>query len=134
MSGRTRLIHYHRRRRCYFCCCYGCCCHALVRPHYGESKRYMMYERIVQSAGLRGRGGGQAAGGRGRVAKEYEAAEVSLVRTWIRCLLCTATVLRFFMACCAVFDKSLCLVYVEVHVDRRHFTSASWIGPGVEKS
>ena len=40
----------------------------------------MMYERIVQSAGLRGRGGPQAVGGRGRVAKEYEAAEVSLVR------------------------------------------------------
>eukprot|EP00903_Cladosiphon_okamuranus_P018814 g17305.t1 len=50
-----------------------------VRPHYGESKRYMMYERIVQSAGNRGRGGAQAAGPRGRVAKEYEAAEVSVV-------------------------------------------------------
>lgn len=39
----------------------------------------MMYERIVQSAGLRGRGGGQGAGGRGRVAKEHEAAEVTQV-------------------------------------------------------
>ncbi|CAM9486187.1 unnamed protein product [Pylaiella littoralis] len=50
-----------------------------IRPHYGESKRYMMYERIVQSTGLRGRGGGQGAGGRRRVANEHEAAEVTQV-------------------------------------------------------
>ncbi|CAM9704843.1 unnamed protein product, partial [Ectocarpus sp. 8 AP-2014] len=46
-----------------------------IRPHYGESKRYMMYERIVQSASLRGR----PAQRRGRAEKEYEAAEVTQV-------------------------------------------------------
>ncbi|CAN0323537.1 unnamed protein product, partial [Ectocarpus fasciculatus] len=46
-----------------------------IRPHYGESKRYMMYERIVQSASLRGR----PAQRRGRAENEYEAAEVTQV-------------------------------------------------------
>lgn len=49
------------------------------RPHYGESKRYMMYERIVQSASLRGR----PAQRRGRAEKEYEAAEVTQVSIYL---------------------------------------------------